>query len=247
MSFKLKTRNHQSELMDDPLISGSVHRQALQGLRRVNWLSRTESVVWRQIGRLARTRTTKQTLTILDIASGGGDVAIRLAQTAQRKRLSIAIDGCDISQTAVEYATEQSSAAGLENVRFHLCNALQQPLPKVHYDVVMCSLFLHHLSIEDSVTLLRKMKSAATQLVLIDDLRRSPLGYWMAWVGCRLLTRCRIVHIDGPMSVEGAFTIDEVRDIAEQAGLTGVSIDRHWPQRFVLTWSPGDGDAHAQC
>ena len=232
--------------MDDPLIDDSDHRQALQGLRRVNWLSRTESAVWRQIRRLAPTRAAEQTLSILDIASGGGDLAIRLAQTAQRNRLSIAIDGCDISQTAIEYATEQTSAAGLENICFHLCNALEQPLPKVHYDVVMCSLFLHHLSTEDSVTLLRKMKSAATQLVLIDDLRRTRLGYWMAWVGCRLLTRCHVVHIDGPMSVEGAFTIDEARAIAEQAGLTGVSIDRHWPQRFVLTWSPANGDAHAR-
>ena len=245
MPLNLSDRNQQSELMDDPSIDDSSHRQALSGLRRINRWSRTDAAVWNIIQQLARQRTPDRPLTILDIASGGGDLAIRLAKTARLAKLSVTIDGCDISPTAISFATEQAAVAHVSGVRFYLCNALDQPFPKPHYDVVMCSLFMHHLTSDDSVRLLRRMKDAATQLVLVDDLRRTRLGYWMAWIGCRVLTRCRVVHIDGPMSVEGAFTIDEARSIAEKAELDNSTIQRHWPQRFVLTWKPASGDPDA--
>jgi ubiquinone/menaquinone biosynthesis C-methylase UbiE len=61
------------------------------------------------------------------------------------------IEGCDISQTAIQFATRQALASNRANIRFTLCNALQEPLPQAQYDVVMCSLFLHHLKVEDAV------------------------------------------------------------------------------------------------
>src|SRR5439155_9017041 len=96
------------------------------------------------------------------------------------------------------------------------------------YDVVMCSLFLHHLSDEQAPVLLRAMADAAGSLVLINDLRRSRLGYTLAWLGCRLLTRSPIVHVDGPRSVAAAFSPEEALRIAERAGLHGATISRHW-------------------
>ena len=134
----------------------------------------------------------------------------------------------------------------LNNIRFHLCDALEQPFPQAKYDVVMCSLFLHHLTQINAVRLLQRMREAAAQLVLIDDLRRTICGYWLARLGCRILTRCHVVHVDGPMSVEGAFTTDEAHVLAEKAGLRGASIRAHWPQRFLLTWRPDHGDALEQ-
>ena len=54
--------------------------------------------------------------------------------------------------------------------------------------------------------------------------------------GSRLLTRSPIVHVDGPLSVRAAFTVAEARQLAERAGLSGATIRRHWPQRFLLSW-----------
>ncbi len=41
----------------------------------------------------------------------------------------------------------------------------------------------------------------------------------LAWIGCHLLSRSPIVRHDGPVSVAGAYTIPEVRELAERAGL----------------------------
>ena len=43
----------------------------------------------------------------------------------------------------------------------------------------------------------------ARRRVLVSDLRRSRLGWWLAWVGTRILTMSPMVHFDGPVSVDG--------------------------------------------
>jgi hypothetical protein len=103
-------------------------------------------------------------------------------------------------------------------------------------DILVCTLFLHHLDEEGAVALLGRMKAAARQLVLVSDLRRSRLGYVFAWAGCRLLSRSRVFHVDGARSVAAAFTTDEARRMAGSAGLEGARVTTHWPQRWLLTW-----------
>ena len=245
MPRDLGLRNLQSELMDDPSLDQSAHQQALIGLRRINWWSRTDTVIWRAIRQAIADRKTDSPVTMLDIASGGGDLAIRLAKLAQRESVSVRIHGCDISPTAIAHATQQAAAAGLENVTFHQCNALEEPLPEPHYDVVMCSLFLHHLTADQGIVLLKRMRQAARRMLLVDDLRRTRLGYWLARLGCQLLTRCHVVHVDGPMSVEGAFTSDEAASLATRAGLENVLIEHHWPERFLLSCRAAAGGVHA--
>jgi 2-polyprenyl-3-methyl-5-hydroxy-6-metoxy-1,4-benzoquinol methylase len=177
-------------------------------------------------------------LTILDIASGGGDLVIRLAKRLAQEGIVTRIRGCDISPTAIEYASDQARQAGLANVQFSACNALEEEFPEPQYDVVMCSLFLHHLTREQGVLLLSRMKRATGQLLLVDDLRRTAFGYWLAWLGCRILSRSRIVHYDGPVSVAGALSSDEAMQMASEAGLKEARVLHHWPQRFLLSWSP---------
>src|SRR5262249_5940057 len=114
------------------------------------------------------------------------------------------------------------------------------PLPG-GYDAVICSLFLHHLEETEAVILLRRMADAAGHLVLVNDLARYRWGYLLAYFGTRLLSRCRVVHIDGPRSVEGAFGVAEVRSLAERAGLRKATLARRWPGRFLLSWQRHHG------
>jgi SAM-dependent methyltransferase len=83
----------------------------------------------------------------------------------------------------------------------------------------------------DTAIDLALMARRARQLVLVNDLIRSPLGYGLAWAGTRLLSRSWIVHTDGPRSVQGAFQLAEVAAMAERAGLRGASLRRCWPER----------------
>ena len=80
------------------------------------------------------------------------------------------------------------------------------------------------------------MGRAARRLVLVNDLVRNRSGYVLAWLGTPLLSRCGWSRIDGPRSVEGAFTTDEALSLAAEAGLDGATVVRRWPCRFLLTW-----------
>ncbi len=144
------------------------------------------------------------------------------------------LEGCDVSQLAVDHAQTAAAAAGAD-VRFFVHDALNGPT-LTGYDAVTCSLFLHHLDDNQACGLLRRMAETAGRLVLVNDLRRSLTGLVLAHVVTRLLTFSDVVHTDGPLSVKAAFTPSEALHLAERAGLHGAVIARRWPCRWLLTW-----------
>ncbi|HET7587372.1 MAG TPA: methyltransferase domain-containing protein [Gammaproteobacteria bacterium] len=232
----LTQRQLEGELMDDPLLNARAHARALHGLRRINRISRTAATVWRPIAAIARAHPGR-TLTVLDIATGGGDLPIALSQRAQRQGVALDVQGCDISGDAVSYARAAAVRADVP-VKFFRADALGDGLP-TRYDIVTASLFLHHLTDEQVATLLRKLADHADHLV-ISDLIRSRTGYALAWLGTRLLSRSTIVHVDGLRSVRAAFTVAEARELASQAGLDDAHFARRWPSRFLMTWHRAD-------
>jgi SAM-dependent methyltransferase len=220
--------------MDQPGLDQRRHFHALRGLERINFWSHSAGILWPPLAELAR-QLAPRPLRVLDLATGGGDVPIRLWHRARRRGLPLEIDGCDVSADAIRYARERAVRKSA-TVRFFTHDALAGPLPE-WYDVHFCSLFLHHLDEEQAVDLLRRMSQSASRMVLINDLVRSRVGLLLAQVAVRLLTTSPVVHVDGPRSVRAAFTLDEARSLAERAGLHGVSIGRRWPCRFLLAWS----------
>ncbi len=231
----LSRRDRQPELMDQPGLDPVEHRRALAGLQTTNSLCRTARIILRGIISEHIRPSNDRPLRVLDIAAGGGDVVIGLAKLAASNGINVEAHGCDINNTAVDYAMAAANRAGIPNAKFFRFDALADELP-TDYDVLMCTLFLHHLSPTDSVKLLQRMARATKQCVLVDDLRRTRFGYAYAWFGGRLITRSRIVHTDGPLSVRAAFTIEEAQQLARDAGMRNARFRRHWPERFLMSW-----------
>lgn len=223
-----------NELMDAPDLDAGLHREALRGLARLNRMSVPERALWRAVRALAA--KTGKRLRLLDVACGSADVGIALVRRAAAAGVSIDLVGLDASATAVGEARRRAGRAGV-TATFERGDALAAPLP-TGFDVVMCSLFLHHLNGERAVALLRAMASAARCLVLVDDLARTRTGLAMASIVPPLVTRSRIVHIDARRSVRAAFTAAEAAAMASSAGLRRVSATAHWPQRFLLRGEP---------
>jgi 2-polyprenyl-3-methyl-5-hydroxy-6-metoxy-1,4-benzoquinol methylase len=227
-------RHRQFELMDQPDLEERVHRHALDSLGRANRISRSAASIWPAICEIAQSPQ-DGTFRILDLACGGGHMVVDLARRCAREGVTFELRGIDNSPVAIDYARALAARAGIQHVTFTQLDVARDPLPGA-FDVVLCSLFLHHLSDPEAETFLRRMRDSARRLVVVSDLRRTRLGYLFAWFGCRILSRSRVFHVDGARSVEAAFTSTEVRRLAERAGLTGARIDECWPQRFLLTW-----------
>lgn len=224
------------ELMDDPALDPHEHAHALRGLARLNALSRSDLLLWRPIREQARRTGTARTqpLSLLDIATGSADVPLGLARRAARAGVALELHACDLSATAIDHARAGAERAGVALDAWRQ-NAIAEPFAR-RFDVVTCSLFLHHLREDQAVDLLRNAAGATDRLLLVNDLRRTPLGLAAAWAISRLVTRSRVVHVDAVKSVRAAYTPGELLGLASRAGLEGATVRPRWPWRMLLSW-----------
>jgi 2-polyprenyl-3-methyl-5-hydroxy-6-metoxy-1,4-benzoquinol methylase len=220
------------ELMDEPGLDAAEHTRALRGLARLNSLARSDAMLWPTVRETARAQGGRASL--LDIATGSGDVPLALARRAGREGLSLDLAACDVSRVAIGQAERRAAAHGVK-LEVWRQDAVWAPFPR-RYDVVTCSLFLHHLDRESGLMLLRNAADAAGRVLLVSDLRRTHTGLALAWAASRVLTRSRVVRVDAVKSVRAAYTMDELAAMGAEAGLRGAVVRRCWPQRMLLTW-----------
>ena len=228
-----QARIREPEIMDDPALEGRRHEAALRGLSRLNYLSGSTRTIWTPLAALAK-QLGQQQLRVLDVATGAGDVPLRLWRRARRAGLDLEIHGIDVSRRAVELAAGRAVVERAA-VHFRVLDVLAGPLPS-GFDVVTCSLFLHHLAEEQAVLLLQAMANATQHLVLVNDLRRSAVGLALTHLAAWTLSGSDVVRVDGPRSVRAAFTVVEAAALARAAGLKGAIVERHWPFRLLLSW-----------
>jgi 2-polyprenyl-3-methyl-5-hydroxy-6-metoxy-1,4-benzoquinol methylase len=231
------------EWMDAPDLDIAEHQLALAGLRRINQWSGTAKRIANEVQSMIQ-QGNLQRCRILDLGCGSGDIACSVAQRLAHQ-VPVSMTGWDFSETAVQHANENRnrlcrSTKDPYEIRFEQRNVLD-PLPAIPrsqrpFDIVYCSLFLHHFTDGQAMELLNKMASLAELGFIVDDLVRSRGGWLLAHAGCRILSRSRVVHFDGPQSVRAAFTISEIRQIAAVAGLHPISVRQCWPARFLLKW-----------
>lgn len=214
-------RESAPEWMDEPELERNLHEDALLGIERINRISGATGALWRRIRRLPGS------LRVLDLACGSGDVACGLQERACAEGRDVVVSGCDVSPVAVEVARARGVAT------FFRHDVVADGVPE-GYDVYTCSLFLHHLAEDQSVSVLRGM--AQGRALFVSDLRRTRRGLLLARMVTPLLTRSPVVRKDSALSVRGAHTIDEARALLQRAGLGDAGIERQWPQRFLVSW-----------
>lgn len=232
MTFPLTSRHREAELMDQPDLSPDLHTRALRGLERINRASTAARAVWRPIHDGLRRQASRREVSILDVACGAGDTLTGVARRARACGVGVSVHGCDVSATAIAYA-QQRAAAQRVHGHFFQHDVLAHDLPQ-RFDVLTCSLFLHHLDDETAETLLTRLYAATRWLLIVCDLHRCRRGLALAWLGTRLLSRSAIVHVDGPRSVRAAFTRTEASRLAARADIPAATIEPIWPCRWRL-------------
>lgn len=220
--------------MDDPDLDRGEHERALVALSRVNRVSGTAGRIIRVLSRIPGGRV----LRVLDVGCGGGDVVIRVARWAAREGRGVELVGLDRSEVALEHARRAAEGART-GIDFVQADAVAS-FPPGPWDLVVINLFLHHLPDPEIVALLQEVRREADRL-LAQDLIRGRLGYLLAWSGMRLLSRSRVGHVDGPLSVRAGFRPRELLALAHRAGLDRARVQRSWPSRLVLSWQGDRG------
>ena len=153
-------------------------------------------------------------LRILDLATGSGDIPRLVVDYARRVGAAVSVDAVDQQPSTLEIARRLSG--DYPEIEFTEGDVLT--FEREPYDIVLCSLALHHFSEADAVTLLRRCRDLSQGYVLVADLWRG----WIATAGVYLLTslffREPMTQTDARLSAERAFSFAEFRSLAEQAG-----------------------------
>jgi len=232
MLATLLVRQRVAEIMDDPHLDPGLHADALKGLERLNTIGNSKKIIAAKIENLAKKIGAGKNVSIkvLDLACGGGDLPAALASYLSARNVDVEILGLDVSETAIEYARSKN----YKNCKFSRLDVINDELPE-GYDVIITSLFTHHLDPPQIRALLAKMATKARHLVLVNDLERSLFSLWGVTLASQIVTTSHVVHHDGPASVRAAFTAAEMLQMAHDVGLNQASVTRQFPCRILLT------------
>ncbi len=154
-------------------------------------------------------------LRVLDLATGSGDIPRLVAAFARGVGAQVEIDAVDFQASTIEIARKLS--ADFPEIHYHCADVHQFGANKA-YDIVLFSLALHHFRSDEAVQLLRRCRDLARGHVLVADLRRG----WFAKVGVDLLTtlffREPMTRNDARDSAARAFSFRELDNLARTAG-----------------------------
>ena len=203
-------------------------QQGLDGLQVLNRYFGAYSLV-RHFARrwLRRGRTYR----VLDLATGSGDIPRMLVRWARRQRVSLRIDAVDLQPSTLEIARRAS--AGFPEIDFIRADA-RTFSDAMSYDLVCCSLALHHFSEADALKVLRRACELSHDKVLVADLERS----WLTWACVHAVTtvavRDAMTRHDGRLSARRAFSYRELEEMAQAAGWRNFGHARFVPARQAI-------------
>jgi 2-polyprenyl-3-methyl-5-hydroxy-6-metoxy-1,4-benzoquinol methylase len=148
--------------------------------------------------------------TLLDIGSGGGDLAYQLAEWARHDGLALRITGIDPDARAAAFARGRPPRPGVEFRQAHSSDLVREGSS---FDYVISNHVLHHLSPGGLQQLLSDSAALARRRVLHNDLRRSAAAYALFWAAA-LPFRDSYIRVDGLTSIRRSYTRAELSALA---------------------------------
>jgi 2-polyprenyl-3-methyl-5-hydroxy-6-metoxy-1,4-benzoquinol methylase len=201
-----------AEIMDDPGQSEADFRAALDGLQTLNRITLAYPPLLAFLDRLVR-EDGVTSLSVLDVGAGGGDTLRAVARWGEERGVALDLWGLDRSPWAERHAWERGTPA-----RWITSDLFDLPAER-RFDVVVCSLFAHHLEDAALVRFLRWLPAHAMRRWLILDLHRHRIPWAAVWLGTRLMRMHPMVSHDGPVSIMRGFTRADWRHLVEEAGV----------------------------
>jgi SAM-dependent methyltransferase len=202
------------ELMDRPQPVSDELESDLENIRELNRWFGSYALISLFLGRWIKPGARMR---IVDLATGSGDIPRLIAEYGRKVGAELQIDALDRQSATLEIAKKLS--VRYPEISFVEGDVLERQ-PVESYDIVFCTLALHHFSEDDAVRLLRRCLDLSPKFVLVSDLRRG----WLATVGVHLLTatvfREPMTKYDARLSAVRAFSFPEMNHLARRAGWT---------------------------
>jgi 2-polyprenyl-3-methyl-5-hydroxy-6-metoxy-1,4-benzoquinol methylase len=200
------------ELMDRPQPVSSELESDLRNLRELNRYFGSYALIRRFLRRWVRPG---DRLRVADLATASADIPRVAVEYARTIGAQLEVDALEQNRATVQIARRLSEPFPEIDV---IQGDVFQWQPRQTYDLVLCTLVLHHFTEEGAVALLQKCRSCSRKYVLVSDLSRGLL----ATIGVHALTawifRDAMTRFDARLSAARAFSFAEMAELARRAG-----------------------------
>jgi 2-polyprenyl-3-methyl-5-hydroxy-6-metoxy-1,4-benzoquinol methylase len=230
MPVNTEFRSTAPEIMDDFAMEGEILRDALDKIASINQLLGGNKVTLAGVKMLIASKPSDQVFRITDIGCGNGDMLRTLADYAKKKGLHFILKGIDANKFTISHA--QSLSTDYPNITY-ACSDIFDDLSKTEpCDIMLCTLTLHHFKDEEIINLLQNFKRSATMGIVINDLQRSAIAYYLFKALCYVFRLNDMSREDGLISILRGFKRADLLKYTKQLNLKSSSIKWKWAFRY---------------
>ena len=231
MNFLVDTSNRSSEkeIMDDFTMKGVLFRDTLDKLEIINRLLGGNNVTIMGLKQLLKNHSKNNIITIVDLGCGHGDILRDIAKFGRKNDYTFRLVGIDANIAAIAYAKELS--CDYSELSFKAIDIFSEDFKKQSYDIVLCTLFLHHFKNNELISFLKMIIERATIGVVVNDLHRHKLAYYLfKLIG--FFIKNKMIREDGLTSILRAFKKKDLENISKQIKVY-FSIQWKWAFRYL--------------
>ncbi|WP_428232526.1 methyltransferase domain-containing protein [Flavobacterium sp.] len=230
MTIDTTYRTQETEIMDDFSLEGNELREALDKIAHINQLLGGNKLTLHGIKTLLQKSDTTITITIADIGCGNGDMLRMLAQYGLKNNLNFKLIGIDANTFTINYAKTLSN--GFPNIEYLCIDIFSEEFNSVTYDIVLCTLTLHHFTNEQILNIMTTFNNNAGIGIIINDLHRSTLAYRLFEMVCAVFNLNKMSREDGLVSILRGFKKNELEDFSKKLYLKNYTINWKWAFRY---------------
>jgi 2-polyprenyl-3-methyl-5-hydroxy-6-metoxy-1,4-benzoquinol methylase len=225
-----KFRTNNPEIMDDFDMKGEVLREALDKIAKINQLLGGNQLTLRGVQELISKIDKTQEITIVDVGCGNGDMLRKLADFGTKNNYNFNLIGIDANEFTINYARELSE--NHQNISYDCQNIFDKVFKELKYDIVLCTLTLHHFKNNEILNLQQVFFESARIGIVINDLHRSSVSYRLFQVVCVVFGLNQMSREDGLTSILRGFKKEELVAFSEKLNWKNYKIQWKWAFRY---------------
>lgn len=231
-------RSDAPEIMDDFNLAGEILRDALDKIASINRLLGGNKVTLEGVVQLLKKKQVPDRpkhvktseITIMDVGCGNGDMLRALADYALRNGLRFKLLGIDANDFTIKHA--QQLSANYPNISYSCIDIFEELKQPRIYDVILCTLTLHHFKDEEIITLMRGFKAKSGLGIVVNDLHRSKVAYYLFTALCFVFGLNQMSKDDGLVSILRGFKKRDLQHFSKRLDFSTYSLKWKWAFRY---------------
>lgn len=229
MRVSTRHRSHAAEIMDDFSMEGDLLKATLDKIAQINFLLGGNRITRTGVAALIKGIPASREITIVDIGCGNGDMLRQLSDTFSSQR-KIKLTGIDANQATVTHARNLSK--DYPDIEYYCQDITQPAFREQCYDIVLCTLTLHHFKEAEIRELMKIFYRQAGKGIVINDLHRCALSYRLFQLVCFVFNLNRMVREDGLVSILRGFKKKELQHLSAELNIDQYSLKWKWAFRY---------------